>query len=442
MRVLLVNYDNSDYVGWFPQGLASIAAGIRKLSPKIAVEVLDLNITHTNNSLKILLDKVEWDVIGLSFIGGYWQYAQFKALMAIINADKRRNQMYVMTGGHLFAPNPSYFMNKFNVDCVVIGDGENITEVLEKQPRGLYFPKELDIDAMPWPSYQDFEMPHYRLLRMPNCSKTDFCLPVLSSRGCPFRCNFCYRIDKHVRIRSVQAMVQELKFLMWRYRITYFAFADELLMLSEKRAVEISEALMPLNVKWDCNGRLNYAKPEVLEVMKRAGCVFINYGIEAFDDNVLKNMHKNLDCDIITQGVEATLAAGISPGLNLIWGNIGDSPATLQKAVDFLLKYDDQAQLRTIRPVTPYPGSQLFDEAVSRGLIDGIEDFYKHKHSNSDLFTCNFMGMSNEEAHRCLYDANKTLLSHYYGRLAENYDKQLVELYIKQNANFRGFRTR
>ena len=442
MRILLLNYDNGDTAGWFPQGLAHIASGLRKTTPKAEVSVLDLNVIHDNRVLKTWLDLWEWDIIGLSFIGGYWQYRQFKELMAIINAHPRRSKMYVMAGGHLFAPNPSYFFNKFGVDCVVLGDGENIREVIEKQPRGLYYPKLLDIDAIPWPAYDMFDISHYRLLRMPNCSKTDYCLPVLSSRGCPFRCNFCYRMDKHIRMRHVEALVDELKFLMRTYRISYFAFADELLMMSEKRAIEVSEALMPLGVKWDCNGRLNYAKPEVLDAMKRAGCVFVNYGIEAFDDRVLGNMHKRLDCDTIVKGVEATLAAGISPGLNLIWGNIGDNSATLNQAVDFLLKYDDQAQLRTIRPVTSYPGSQLFDEAIKRGLIDNFEDFYENKHVNSDLFACNFMGMTNEEAHRFLFEANARLLEHYHERVRVKYQQQLVDLYLRQNAEFRGWRTR
>lgn len=443
MRILLVNYDNQNSAAesWLPQGLGYIASGLRKI-PEAQVSVLDLNIVHDNQVLKTWLDLHEWDIIGLSFIGGYWQYRQFKELIGIINTHPRRRHLYVIAGGHLFAPNPGYFIDKFGIDCVVIGDGENIREVIEKQPRGLYFPKSLDIDAIPWPAYDLFDISHYRLLRMPNCSKTDYCLPVLSSRGCPFRCNFCYRMDKHVRLRHLTALVEELRFLIKTYRISYFAFADELLMMNEDRAIEVAEALMPLGVKWDCNGRLNYAKPEVLQAMKQAGCVFINYGIEAFDDRVLRNMHKRLDCDTIVKGVEATLAAGISPGLNLIWGNIGDNSATLSQAVDFLLKYDDMAQLRTIRPVTNYPGSALFDESIKRGLVENIEDFYENKHINSDLFTSNFMEMSTEQAYAELNKANATLVFNYFNKLKIKYLEQLHSLYINHDSSFRGFRSR
>jgi radical SAM superfamily enzyme YgiQ (UPF0313 family) len=237
-------------------------------------------------------------------------------------------------------------------------------------------------------------------------------------------------------------MVDELKFLMRTYRISYFAFADELLMMDEARAVEIAEALMPLGVKWDCNGRLNFAKADVLSMMKRAGCVFLNVGIEAVDDNVLQKMRKNLTVDQIHQGVENILKSGISPGLNIIWGNIGDNESTLNKAVDFLLKYGDNSQLRTIRPVTSYPGSELFDIAIKQGLIENIEDFYENKHVNSDLFTCNFMDMPDEEAYRLLHKANLILVNAHFNKLQMNYQEQMQDLYVNRNANFRGYRAR
>jgi radical SAM superfamily enzyme YgiQ (UPF0313 family) len=96
----------------------------------------------------------------------------------------------------------------------------------------------------------------------------------------------------------------------------------------------------------------------ILATMKRAGCVFINYGIEALDDTVLANMNKKLTVAQIIKGVENTIAEEIHPGLNVIWGNIGDIAETLREGVDFIIKYTTHAQLRTIRPVTPYPGSR------------------------------------------------------------------------------------
>lgn len=165
--------------------------------------------------------------------------------------------------------------------------------------------------------------------------------------------------------------------------------------------------------------------------MKRAGCVFINYGIEAMDNNVLKLMKKGLRREQVVKGVEWTLEAGISPGLNILFSNLGDTKETLQKAVDFLVKYDDQAQRRTIRPVTPYPGSPLYDMAIDQGLLEGPADFYEKKHLNSDLLCCNFTELTNDEVYECLEDANKQLAQNIFDKNRDKAMAQIENLYPK-----------
>ena len=215
-------------------------------------------------------------------------------------------------------------------------------------------------------------------------------------------------------------------------------------MSSKERTISLCEAFLKanLNIHWNCNGRLNYAMPDILSLMKRAGCVFINYGIEAMDDLVLKNMKKGLTVKQIIEGVENTLSAGISPGLNMIFGNIGDNKKTLNKAVEFLRKYDDGAQIRTIKPVTPYPGSPLYYTAIDNGLIKDCEDFYENKHLNSDLLTVNFTEMDDDEFHYSLLDANKILLTNYYNNQLSKIVEQSRKLYIEKDSSFRGFRQR
>ena len=75
-------------------------------------------------------------------------------------------------------------------------------------------------------------------------------------------------------------------------------------MSSVERTAELCNAFLKakLKIKWDCNGRLNYAKHEVLRLMKEAGCVFINYGIESMDEQALRNMNKALTVKQITEG--------------------------------------------------------------------------------------------------------------------------------------------
>ena len=142
----------------------------------------------------------------------------------------------------------------------------------------------------------------------------------------------------------------------------------------------------------------------------------------------------------IIRGIEATQSAGIIPGFNIIFGNIGENREILQKGVDFLLKYDRGAQLRTIRPVTPYPGSDLFDYAIKKNLLKDTADFYENKHLNSDLLTVNFTDMTDDEFHQALCEANKTLINNFYKKRNISSCKQTDDLYLHKNINFRGYR--
>ncbi|MCP4719955.1 MAG: B12-binding domain-containing radical SAM protein, partial [Desulfobacteraceae bacterium] len=396
MRILLVVYDNDSYIHWFPQGLAYIAAVLKKEGHEIEIYSQDVH-HYPEEHLTAYLDQNRFDAIGVSIIAGYYQYKKLLAISRAIEKSKQRPAHFIL-GGHGPSPEPEYFLKKTGADIAVLGEGEETAvELFEalaaRRPleniKGIAYcdgqnvrvnpRRELikDIDGIPWPAYDLFPMEYYRLLRMPNCSHSDFIMPLLSGRGCTFTCNFCYRMDKGFRPRSAQSIVEEIQYLKKDFNISYIAFSDELLMSSKQRTIEICEAFLKkdLNIKWDCNGRLNYATPDVLSIMKKAGCTFINYGIEAYDNEVLKKMQKALSIGQIDKGIEETLAAGISPGLNMLFGHIGDNKKTLNKAVNFLIKHDDGAQMRTIRPVTPYPGSPLYDHAIEKGLIKDIEDF-------------------------------------------------------------------
>lgn len=456
----MISYDNESLVQWFPQGIAYIAATLLKYGHEVEVYAQDVH-HYPESHLTNKLNNEHYDVVGLSFIGGYYEYR--KALTISRAVNESRSRPFYIIGGFGPSPAPHYFLKKTGADVVVMGEGEatiidllahvegkkclsGVAGIAYKEGSETFVnPSRVlieDIDSISMPAYHLFNIEHYRLLRMPNCSKKDFIMPVLSGRGCTFTCNFCYRMDKGFRARSNEAIIEEIKYLTKNYDISYIAFSDELLMSSIDRTISLCEDIIKanLNIKWDCNGRLNYAKPKVLNLMKKAGCVFINYGIEAYDDQILKNMNKALTTRQIEGGIIETLNAGISPGYNIIFGNIDETRETLMKGVDFLLQYDDGVQMRTIRPVTPYPGSPLYYRAIEEGMITDIEDFYENKHTNSDLMTCNFTQLSDDEFYQALMDANEILLNNYQKKVKAKIKHQLRDLYLNHDASFRGFR--
>lgn len=460
MKVLMVVYDNDAYMHWFPQGLAYIAAVLRDDGHEVQVWSQDYH-HYRDEELTTFLDANDFDVVCTSFIAGYYQYRRLKGLSQALAAAKKR-PFYVI-GGHGPTPEPEYFMSFTGADCVVCGEGEITAVELFRRLRegqdwhdvkGIAYmdgdqcvvnernPLIEDLDTIPFPAYDLFPVEYYRLMREPHMDNSDFIIPVLSARGCPFKCTFCYRIDPGYRARKPEGIIEEIEMLKKDYGISYVIFSDELLMSSAQRTLELCEAFIKadLGVKWNCSGRLNWATKEVMRAMKDAGCVFINYGIESVDDEVLKKMKKGLRYDMIIDGIENTLEVGISPGLNIIYGNIGDDAATMRKSIDFLKRYSDGAQLRTIRPVTPYPGSPLYYEALQRGLIEDCADFYENKHTNSDLISVNLTEMRDEEMYQLLSQANQELIDDYYDKKKRKARDEVVALYGEQDASFRGFR--
>lgn len=458
MNVLLIVYDNASYISEFPVGLGYIAAVLRDAGHKITIYSKDV-YHYPEEHLTKYLDSHNFDFVGVSVVGGYWQYGELLRISKAVNKSANRNNFLYVLGGHGPAPEPEFFLKKTDADIIVIGEGEQtVLEICDEKPLetidGIAYMKDGEfhktnerklidnIDDIPFPAWEFFEMNHYALIQFPNMKHTDRSMPVLASRGCLFHCNFCYRMDSSYRVRSAQNIVDEIIQLKEKYHITYISFYDELFMSSRKRMEEVCGAIIDndLDIRFNCDGRLNFARKDTLELMKKAGCVFINYGIESYDNQVMKNMHKNLTVEMVEKGVKNTLAAGISPGLNIIFGNYGDNAETLRKGKEFMLKYHDNSYLRTIRPVTPYPGSELYYDAIRDGRLKGPADFYENKHLNSDLIAVNFTDLTDNEVYHLLLDANSELIKSYYDFVVKSTIETTRKLYFEKDASFRGYR--
>lgn len=465
MKILLIVYDNDSHIGFFPMGVAALAAYCRVRGFDVDIYSQDVHHYPDEHLTEYLDTHKQYDIVGLSFIGAYYPYLKAKAISKAIHAAK--NRPFFVIGGHGPSPEPEYFLRLLGADAVVMGEGEEtFVEMANAMdtPSGFYGIPGLayryddsvhinkrrdpieDIDSFPMPAYDLFPMGMYKLRRdtahVPRIGNR-FSVQMLSGRGCKFSCNFCYRIDQGMRLRSDEAIIDEMNHLYGMWDIRHFMFYDDLLMESESRTVSLCEAFIrsgPPDMTFTCQGRLNYATPEALKVMNRAGCAYIYYGVESFNDDMLKVMNKALTTEQIRRGLDNTREAGIRFSPNIIFGNIGETREHLQNSVDFLAEYDDCAQLRVIKPVTPYPGSPLYDYAIEKGLLKGPADFYENKHTNTDLLSVNFTAMSDDEFYRVLDHANQQVIGRYCEQMGQSYRDQLRRLYRDKDASFRGFR--
>ena len=109
MRVLLVVYDNDSYIHWFPLGTAYVAAWVKHGGGDVTIYNKDV-YHYPPEHLTEYLDNNHFDVVGLGFVAGYWQFKEALAISAAINASKDRP--YYILGGHGPSPEPEYFKKK------------------------------------------------------------------------------------------------------------------------------------------------------------------------------------------------------------------------------------------------------------------------------------------------------------------------------------------
>jgi radical SAM superfamily enzyme YgiQ (UPF0313 family) len=460
MKILFVNYDNESARNMLPVGPAYVA-GYLKGHGFQNISYYSQDVYHYDEAhLTEYLSKNKFDIVAIGFVAGYYQHNKILRICKAINQAKKRP--FVVLGGHGPTPVPEFYIRVTNADAVVIGEGElpflNLVKALAakstlKEVKGIAYrdgheiivnERETpikDLDLIPFPYYEPLPMEYYVNGTFYNMNSTDRKIFMVSSRGCNYACNFCQRLEKGIRFRSAESIVEEIRKYKKDYGVNYLIFLDELFMFSEKRVHEISEAFIKaeLNIRYFCTGRLNTVTTNMLQLLKRSGCAYIDYGIEQFDNDALAGMEKKLTEEQIIKGIELTQAEGFPIIFDIIFGNVKDTRESLRKTLDFFKKYNDYGQYRTIRPVTPYPGSKLYDLAIKKGFLKGPEDFYD-KHINLELPTVNFTDIPDDEYLQILFDANKEITSDYYEHLMNAGVESFRKVYFDKDFGFRGVR--
>ena len=239
-----------------------------------------------------------------------------------------------------------------------------------------------DLDALPYPARHLFELDKYPLYA-PNGEPM---LTVLSSRGCPYNCSFCFKgiVGRTYRQRSPQNIADELQHVIDAYGVRNFYFIDDLFTIDVRRLEAIMDHFIErkMDILWRCLARVDRVKPDLLKKMYKAGCRQIHYGIESGNEEVLKRTAKHIQLEQVRQAVQWTEEAGIRSKGYFILGLPGDNEETMQETIEFAASLDLTEAMFSI--ATPMPGTQLWSELVRKrpGTLYNA-DFTKSYYYNS-----------------------------------------------------------
>jgi len=363
-----------------PLGLAYLAAVLEQAGHE--VRIYDFGLTPDTS----LEDDVgEICVFSPQLVGITSMTSSYYSAEETVALIKERIGCPVVIGGPHATVMPERVLANPHIDFLVYGEGEEtaveLAHALESNLplggiHGLYYkengyiirnePRPLipDLDALPFPARHLLDLTRYPLCT-PNGEPM---ISILSSRGCPYNCSFCFKgiVGRTYRQRSPDNIVAELRSLITTYGIRNFYFIDDLFTINTRRLRTLMQRFLDerLDIHWQCLARVDRVTPDVLKLMHQAGCRQIHYGIESGNEKILAATAKHISLDQVRQAVTWTHEAGIRSKGYFMLGLPGDTEKTMRQTIDFAadLPLDDAMFSIT----TPFPGTRLWEELVKK----------------------------------------------------------------------------
>ncbi|MBC7100056.1 MAG: B12-binding domain-containing radical SAM protein [Methanobacteriales archaeon] len=368
-----------------PLNLMYLGASLEKAS--FSVKILDDNLKRWGyEQITKLVEKLNPFIIGVTATT-----ATIKNSLEYIKSIKRilPDVLTIIGGPHpTFLPIDTLKALK-ELDVVVIGEGEEtFTELAEKyekkgekgleEVKGIAYrdqskirvnePRPLirDLDSLPFPARHLVPFKEYETTKNDQAH-------IITSRGCIYSCEYCSSsliMGKKFRARSPENVVDEIEELYDKYKIGEIGFIDDAFVLNKRRAHRIAEEIKErsLDIRWSTSSRVNTINKQLLSNLKSAGLQSIYYGVESGSQRVLDLMNKKITLKQSEDAVKIAKDLEIEVMASFMFGYPGETPAEMDKTIDFSIKLDpDYAQYSIL---TPFPGTPIYYKLEKRGLIE------------------------------------------------------------------------
>ncbi len=218
-----------------------------------------------------------------------------------------------------------------------------------------------DLDDLPIPMHELLPLQKYRMPYI----KGPFTF-IVTSRGCPAGCTYCIKhvtYQYSVRLRSPELLMKE----MWQLKkmgIHNIHMYADLFTVNRDQVMDLCQRMIDekLNVKWTCNSRVDFVDEEMLQMMAKAGCRLISWGIESGNEQILKHARKGAYPDKAKRSLLAAKKAGIMNWGYFIVGLPGETEETIKQTIAFSKSLP--LDIALFHVAAPYPGTPFFFEVA------------------------------------------------------------------------------
>lgn len=398
--VLLVNPDFNDAYSCFPLPLSVLSASL--LEAGYTVQVLDLDGVRDDKAIdRRILGTLNSGDIGLIGITG--MITTYRSVRDIIAVFRRHAaDVPIVVGGSLAATAPKRILDSLGADYLVMGDGELPLTMLAN---ALFNGGSLDdipnlvirngthweanqqeawtaqVEGQPMPSYDLFDVTRY--ISPPRFTHLD----VFSGRGCVMNCSFCFKMSgNRIRKKTPQEMISELIYLHDHYGLDRFNFVDDNFGLTPKWIEEflVERSKCGFDFRWRFQASANtFRNPDFIQRMRDNGLGGVSMGLETGSETLQRVIGKNLRLDHAERVIGWIREAGVALHASFILGFPDETPETVAETEAFIRRNDLSGA--SVFFLTPYPGTEIWEHALSSDHIPNPDTYVEALASQHDL---------------------------------------------------------
>lgn len=382
MKIALINPSVPGSLKKENLGLANLAAALEAdgHTTRILDEIAGQNVNAG-------LDDFKPDLVGLSFMTMYAP----RAYQLATQIKKERGLTVVMGGAHPTAmPEEALEFG----DCVIMGEAEYTfpQAITDGKLEGIIQPMAPPVlDDLPIPSRWQLDLDQYAAAGDQLAGFSYRTLGIITSRGCPFKCTYCINSKRETALRfhSEDRVMEELKYLVEKHHIESIAFYDELVATDARRFKQICESMIRNNMshlKWECQMHAKTFRPDLLKLMKQAGCIQVTVGFESGSQRILDTINKGATVEQNMDAARMAHEAGLRVRGCFIVGTPGETLDDVRQTEQFMKQA--KVDFSSVHYMTPLPGTAIFDQFKDRIDEEGVS-WDKFTCGDPDTLNCN-----------------------------------------------------
>lgn len=362
---------------FFPVGIAYVSAMLKKHGFHVVCCNSALE-DDWQEAFRNALAREKPDVLGIGSLTPSYPFVKWM----FETAKHELPGLVTVLGGGILSSEPEVF-ESLGADIGVVGEGEATSvELMHTLEQGgdlsavaglLYRDAEgktrrtaprafiEDLDTVPIPDYEGF--------RFDICHAHQKTHDMVSSRGCPFHCTFCFSAlgRGKYRAHSIDYVIREIRHLVDTYGVQKFGLMDEVFALRKERILEFCAKVRPFGIKWYTQLRVGVVDAGLLESMREAGCETVFYGLESMCPEVLRSMNKKLKPAEIEHALELTYQSRMDSFGNFIFGDPAETTETAWETLDWWVK--NRRYFVNLGKIDCWPGTKIYHDAIARGII-------------------------------------------------------------------------